>query len=136
MILGFGLVAGNVVWGSGASQQSAKVQLACFPVGDARTHVKQVRAPNHVVKLANAQLRHDLTNLFSDKKEVVHEKGNKKKVIDQNNLSGFQEVKPFEVSSLSADSVKKIKVKNMALIAVGIFILIFILYFIVISLLG
>ena len=39
---------------------------------DALAHVEQIGAADHVVKLLDTQLGHDLTNLFGNKEEVIH----------------------------------------------------------------
>ena len=53
------------------SQQTSEVEARGFPVFDASAHVEQVGAADHVVKLLDTQLRHDLTHFFSDEEEVV-----------------------------------------------------------------
>jgi hypothetical protein len=51
-------------------EQAAEVQAARLPVGDALLHVQQVGAADHLVELADAQLRHDLAHFFGDEEEV------------------------------------------------------------------
>ena len=53
-------------------QQTAEIQATGFPMFDTLAHVEQVGTANHVVKLLDTQLRHDLAHFFCNKEEVVH----------------------------------------------------------------
>ena len=53
-------------------QQAGEVQATGFPMLDAFFHVQQIAAANQVVKLGDAQLRHDVAHFFGDKEEIVH----------------------------------------------------------------
>ena len=55
----------------GLGKQAAKIQAAGFPVLNAFAHVQQIGAANQIVKLANAQLGHDVAHFFRNKEEVV-----------------------------------------------------------------
>ena len=72
VVLGQCLETGNFGGYLRLGKHATEVQALCLPVLDAFARVQQIRAANQIVKLANAQLGHDLAHFFSDKKEVVH----------------------------------------------------------------
>ena len=71
MVLIFNVKAWHISWYLRHGKQTGKVQALGFPVLYALFHVEQIGATNQIVKLANAQLRHDVTHFFGDEKEIV-----------------------------------------------------------------
>src|SRR5690554_1461604 len=70
VVLFFGLVQRDS--GRHGVEDTAEVQALRFPVLDARAHVEQIDAADHVVEATDAQLRHDFAQLFGHEEEVVH----------------------------------------------------------------
>ena len=52
-------------------EDTAEVEAAGFPVFDALAGVEQVGTADQVIKLADAELRHQLADFLGDKKEVI-----------------------------------------------------------------
>ena len=71
MVLFGHVETGHVCGHLGHGQQTTEIKTTGFPVFNALTHVEQICTADQVIKLANAQLRHDLTHFFGDEEEVV-----------------------------------------------------------------
>ena len=52
-------------------ENTAEIEAAGFPVFDAWAGVEQVGTADQVIKLADAELRHQLADFLGDKKEVI-----------------------------------------------------------------
>ena len=89
MVLGIGVVQGGALRNRRHGQQTAEVQTTGFPMFHAFFHVDQIGTANQVVKLGDAQLRHDVAHFFGDKEEIVHHMlGLARKLLAQQGVLG------------------------------------------------
>ena len=54
-------------------QDRREIELLRLPMVNGFLHVKLVPAPNHLVNSSETQLSHQLTNLFGNHPEVIHD---------------------------------------------------------------
>ena len=71
VILADQFAAADARWHYGIVENAREVKAARLPVLDRFVHLDQVDTADHIVELAESELRHQLANLLGDKEEIV-----------------------------------------------------------------
>ncbi len=72
MILALHLASRHIIRHIRAIEHPTEIKTACLPVFNAFAGIKQVRTSDQIIETADAELRHDLTDLLGDEEKEIH----------------------------------------------------------------